>query len=1024
MQHYSHGPSPYPTVVTNGRPYPHDRPFRPGSNPSLPNSTGEHQHPPLRPLSVAPGYETNQQPQQQPHLMDPSGHHGYPSQGNRPNGMVSHSMSAPPHPEGIATHPIDHNGGYIPSPISASPAYPSGVPYGTPAALVGVTTLGPPRRKAVRAAQACDACRQRKAKCDEGRPACAFCKENELTCVYRDVPPQKQDRSQAEIMTSLQKMNDSFSEQYKGLAQAVDSMKAELRRVERSLQAFTKSLPNSSGQVAEDAQENTSDTQETPRSSSSQNTGIRLEDYTHPMSRDQSVATENSSYDQNAHEILELSIPIEHTTAAQKLLSWDSIRKLTLSVRINEAYVMDLEKSRGLIRLYGRGEGGVNQGASHAGSPRLSTPAYFEHEHLLPVASDLPPADLWGGMIQDASENALRNQEGPLRLDTKTAYRFADSYFRHIHILHPFLQRGMTRKLLDSFLARYGPSSEHLAKPVNFENGSPGSFNRTQKRKRSAGGVPPMASNLSSSSTGSFPGPNPPDHSISTAIVLLVLALGAVCEHKDPLPGITGGSARLRSDPLGSPYGSPHSARPSPSSSQHNSFTSAYSPDDREASRRPSCEDPNAGSALRNIDIIPGLAYYAYATNILGNHHGGNELPHVHACLLAGLYAGQLARVIESWSWINTACRTCQTLFGPAEHRLLRELSRQTSAKQIDEELSAKLDPSLLAFWTCLQLESDLLAEMDLPPSGITRYEDASFFSMPNCISLDGVPHAPAPGSADETMMRYYYAQITIRKILNRAHTALYSAEKTTSKHAAWSILTSDDLAFQLDGWRKTLPEPLQWDDNDPPAKDINAARLRGKYYGAQYIIHRPFLHKALHSEKPSSRAQAVSSPMKNSPSMTGAKKEYHGSSPAPPFSETRVNKSIVSGKTEAEWTNSDIKILDAARTCICAAMRSTVAFDGVPQRLIVTNIFGTSHAQFGNLLVLSATYDSDLSFMVPREKLMQLLKRTIKFLRPLGRLSPTLKMDTVILEHIESQLFGSSNSVSSASVDGVAGEG
>ena len=47
------------------------------------------------------------------------------------------------------------------------------------------------QRKASRAQQACDQCRSRKAKCDEGRPTCSHCRDNGLICVYKDGPPQK-----------------------------------------------------------------------------------------------------------------------------------------------------------------------------------------------------------------------------------------------------------------------------------------------------------------------------------------------------------------------------------------------------------------------------------------------------------------------------------------------------------------------------------------------------------------------------------------------------------------------------------------------------------------------------------------------------------------------------------------------------------------------------------------------------------------------------------------------------------------
>jgi hypothetical protein len=53
----------------------------------------------------------------------------------------------------------------------------------------------------------------------------------------------------------------------------------------------------------------------------------------------------------------ELSMPMEHTMAAHKLLSWPSIRNLLYPREYDKDYVMKLEEQRGLIRTYGRGEG-------------------------------------------------------------------------------------------------------------------------------------------------------------------------------------------------------------------------------------------------------------------------------------------------------------------------------------------------------------------------------------------------------------------------------------------------------------------------------------------------------------------------------------------------------------------------------------------------------------------------------------------------------------------------------------------
>ena len=55
---------------------------------------------------------------------------------------------------------------------------------------VCVRALLTPPRLSLTLLQACEQCRQRKQKCDEGVP-CSFCKENSLTCAYRDTPPAK-----------------------------------------------------------------------------------------------------------------------------------------------------------------------------------------------------------------------------------------------------------------------------------------------------------------------------------------------------------------------------------------------------------------------------------------------------------------------------------------------------------------------------------------------------------------------------------------------------------------------------------------------------------------------------------------------------------------------------------------------------------------------------------------------------------------------------------------------------------------
>ena len=65
-------------------------------------------------------------------------------------------------------------------------------------------------------------------------------------------------------------------------------------------------------------------------------------------------------------------------------------------------------------------------------------------------------------------------------------------------------------------------------------------------------------------------------------------------------------------------------------------------------------------------------------------------------------------------------------------------------------------------------------------------------------------------------------------------------------------------------------------------------------------------------------------------------------------------------------------------------------------------------------MLVLAAVYSNNLSQLVDGEKLEKLLHRTIKKLNESAALSPTLKTDAQILEHIRRELFESGGSGSS----------
>ncbi len=258
---------------------------------------------------------------------------------------------------------------------------------------------------------------------------------------------------------------------------------------------------------------------------------------------------------------------------------------------------------------------------------------------------------------------------------------------------------------------------------------------------------------------------------------------------------------------------------------------------------------------------------------------------------------------------------------------------------------------------------SDILAELDLPASGITRYEELYSLAFPKGVTLGDFT---TPGQNE--MMIYYSAQVQLRRILNRVHSLLYQPDskphtcslfdlvkysdlivvhaETKDPHAGWSTTWCDELDHQLEEWRRILPEDYQWSDSDPPPRDINAARMRAKYYGAKYIIHRPFLHFVLH---PNLYVKAQSTQLSASPTTSFPPTSYHASQPDPSNAASTANSLYQPGYMgppgRANISEVPPMVMHRSELCVKAAIQSTIAFDGVYKRPIVTNIFGTAHA-------------------------------------------------------------------------------
>ncbi|KAM0361002.1 hypothetical protein ACHAPK_011813, partial [Fusarium culmorum] len=473
-----------------------------------------------------------------------------------------------------------------------------------------------------------------------------------------------------------------------------------------------------------------------------------------------------------------------------------------------------------------------------------------------------------------------------------------------------------------------------------------------------------------------------PDRSIHSALVLTVLALGKVCLHRDNVPDIfhsteptlPHGSPAIRNGAIppspnqGSPPGyssHPHSSGlPSPKEPERNIHS-------RRSSIRGVDRFRSGYSLKKNYEVIPGLEYFAYATDILGNHLGAYNMKNVYANIFAGLYHGQLGRPMESFAFIHKASHKLQVIMRPSLDKMRRI---KLNSEFIQE---TKYNQLALTFWTCLQLESDLIAEMQLPPSGLLSYEND--MPHPNMTLLEGF---------DQRILDSYLGQLYLRTHLNSIHRMFYAPEDPAKavKDKFRNVGVVSDAVSGID-W---VAPSFAFREDDPPADDILAARLRAKYWGAQVITYRPFIRQILQ----------FSHSIKN-----------HASSPNFPSVSSEFRQDVTAPVIHPEArTIGDIdpQVLELAKKGIKALIESTRAFHGLgDKRPIITNIFGTAHAQWGNVLVLSAAFrDPVLHTYVDEELLRTLYHKTIQFLRQSATATSALRTDMHILERLQRDFF------------------
>ncbi|KAH9427196.1 hypothetical protein MCOR02_012391 [Pyricularia oryzae] len=101
-----------------------------------------------------------------------------------------------------------------------------------------------------------------------------------------------------------------------------------------------------------------------------------------------------------------------------------------------------------------------------------------------------------------------------------------------------------------------------------------------------------------------------------------------------------------------------------------------------------------------------------------------------------------------------------------------------------------------LIYWTCMQLECDIIAELNLQQSEISKYEQP--MPTPN------LQHMIECG-IDQRVAYSYHAQIWLLKTLNNAHTMLYGPNAENCQGMQEGFDTTDPLNELLDPNDKTV---------------------------------------------------------------------------------------------------------------------------------------------------------------------------------------------------------------------------
>ncbi|KAI9732876.1 MAG: hypothetical protein M1834_003816 [Cirrosporium novae-zelandiae] len=220
----------------------------------------------------------------------------------------------------------------------------------------------------------------------------------------------------------------------------------------------------------------------------------------------------------------------------------------------------------------------------------------------------------------------------------------------------------------------------------------------------------------------------------------------------------------------------------------------------------------------------PGMAYFDAAWAILPAIMTRNTVMSAQCMVLASAYLFYLVRPLEAWTMLSNVSMKLQLLLGNPG-RIPLDL----------QELTTRV------YWNALLFESDLLAELDLPHSGIVRFEEV--VALPG-----GFEEEEDEEQVGRDELWYFLSEIALRRLLNRVSHLIYSRESTISAGSLEPIVI--ELDYQLNQWYESLPAPVKFTFDQLPHFNSAQTVLRLRFFSCRTILFRPYILFVLENEQ------------------------------------------------------------------------------------------------------------------------------------------------------------------------------